>query len=432
MKRAIVVGTGAGGATAAKELQGTYDVTVLEAGKQFIPFKTEVSRLETWKKSGLFLNEKLISLIFPAMKIRKTRENMVLVRGAGLGGTTAISTGNALRMDQHLKALGIDLDEEFVEIYREIPVSTAHQDRWHGITQQLFEKCREMNLDPQPTPKMVDYDKCTSCGRCIFGCPCDAKWDSRRYLEIALRKGARLMAGWKAVRALIRNGRAIGVDVSAGWKRSFLTADLIVLAAGGLSTPVILQNSGVSCESTLFVDPVLCVAAEIRDGCQDREIQMPFVVQQDHFILSPYFDYLSFFFNRQWKYAASNTVGMMIKLADTNKGSVTRKGIDKQLTNEDKDALHKGVALCREILKGIGAEEEKMLLGTINAGHPGGTLPLTWDESESLHNRRLPENLYVADATLFPTSLGNPPILTTIALAKRVSKICNRLASELY
>ncbi len=33
MKRAIVVGSGAGGAAAAMELQGAYDVTVLEAGE---------------------------------------------------------------------------------------------------------------------------------------------------------------------------------------------------------------------------------------------------------------------------------------------------------------------------------------------------------------------------------------------------------------
>jgi choline dehydrogenase-like flavoprotein len=41
-----------------------------------------------------------------------------------------------------------------------------------------------------------------------------------------------------------------------------------------------------------------------------------------------------------------------------------------------------------------------------------------------LHSDRLPENLYVADASLLPKSLGNPPILTIIAMAKRISKIC--------
>ena len=37
MKRALVIGSGAGGATAARALQGAFDVTVLEAGDAFRP-----------------------------------------------------------------------------------------------------------------------------------------------------------------------------------------------------------------------------------------------------------------------------------------------------------------------------------------------------------------------------------------------------------
>jgi choline dehydrogenase-like flavoprotein len=65
-----------------------------------------------------------------------------------------------------------------------------------------------------------------------------------------------------------------------------------------------------------------------------------------------------------------------------------------------------------------------MFLGTVNAGHPGGTLPLTAAESASIHHPNLPPNLYVADASLFPRSLGGPPILTIMALSKRVSRLC--------
>jgi hypothetical protein len=57
-------------------------------------------------------------------------------------------------------------------------------------------------------------------------------------------------------------------------------------------------------------------------------------------------------------------------------------------------------------------------------GHPGGMLPLTEKEASSFHSERLPDNLYVADASLLPRSLGNPPILTIMALAKRIGKIC--------
>lgn len=423
IKRAIVVGSGAGGATVAKELQGAFDVTVLEAGGEFRPFTLELPAIEKMRKVGLLFDEREMSLIFPTIQIRKTSE-MVLVNGIGLGGTTTICTGNALRMDRDLQAVGIDLDAEFEEVYREIPVTTAHQKRWRKHTQCLFEVCQQMDLDPQPIPKMGDYEKCTGCGRCVFGCPRGAKWDSRQFLEVALERGARVMTKSRVERVVIENGRATGVEVRRGLGRRFYPADLVVLAAGGFGTPVILQNSGIPCRSRLFVDPVLCVAIAYQGASQHKEIEMPFVVQQPHFILSPYFDYVSFPFNKQWRYPARDVLGMMIKLADIPGGTISKRSVTKPLTSEDKQRLNEGVEICREILRRFSGKQERIFLGTINAGHPGGMLPLTAQEADSFHHRRLPGNLYVADATLLPQSLGNPPILTIIAVAKRVSRMC--------
>lgn len=423
MKKAIVVGSGAGGATIAKELQGKFDVTVLEAGGEFHPLTLDLTTMERVKKTGLLLDEREISLFFPNVQIRKTSD-MVLVNGIGLGGTTTISAGNAARMDQDLKALGINLDTEFEEVYREIPVTTVHQKRWHKYTRRLFDICREMNLNPQPMPKMGHYEKCIACGRCIFGCTNGAKWDSRQFLQIAVERGAQVIANCRVERLVMANGRAVGVEAWQGWVRRFYPADLVVIAAGGFGTPVILQNSGIACEPRLFVDPVLCVATEWDEALQCKEIEMPFVVQREHFILSPYFDYVSFLFNRAWKYPVRDTLGIMIKLADTTTGSISKKELRKTMTSQDKQILAEAVELGKEILRRFGAREEKIFLGTMNAGHPGGMLPLTEQEAESLHHDRLPGNVYVADATLIPQSLGNPPILTIVAIAKRVSKMC--------
>ena len=423
MRRAIVVGSGAGGATAAKELQGKFEVTVLEAGKEFRPLSLSLPTMERLKRIGLLFDEREIQLIFPAMQIRKA-EDMILVNGIGLGGTTTLCTGNAVRMDQDLRASGINLDAEFEEIYQEIPITTEHQKRWHKHTRRLFEICQEMGLNPRPTPKMGNYDRCISCGRCVFGCPQGAKWDSRRFLEMAQQKGAQVITGCKVERVVIKDGRATGVWAKEGWARRFYPADLVILAAGGLATPVILQNSGIPCEPRLFVDPVLCVATEWSNALQCKEIEMPFIVRQKHFILSPYFDYLSFLFNKAWKYPARDTLGIMIKLADSNVGSISKRELTKTLTGEDKQRLSEGVEICTEMLLRFGAERDSIFLGTINAGHPGGMLPLTEQEAGSFHHSRLPANLYVADATLLPRSSGNPPILTIIAMAKRVSKLC--------
>jgi choline dehydrogenase-like flavoprotein len=81
------------------------------------------------------------------------------------------------------------------------------------------------------------------------------------------------------------------------------------------------------------------------------------------------------------------------------------------------------VALGTQILRRFGAAPEDVVLGAVNAGHPGGMLPLTRDSAASFHDGRLPDNLYVADASLFPESLGNPPILTIVAMAKRIGRL---------
>jgi len=201
-------------------------------------------------------------------------------------------------------------------------------------------------------------------------------------------------------------------------------ASVVLLAAGGFATPVILENSDIACEPSLSVDPVLCVAAEVVGCRQCFEVQMPFIVQQEGFILAPDFDDLSFCFNRAWRYPASDIAAIMIKLADANVGRVSRRGVEKGLGAVGHERLARGVGVAKEILYRCGAGSDGVFLGTLNAGHPGGTLPLSVREARSLHHDRLPESLYVADATLLPRSLGNPPILTVIAMAKRIARLC--------
>jgi choline dehydrogenase-like flavoprotein len=426
MKKAIVVGSGAGGATAAKELQGKFDVTVLEAGGEFHPFSMSLAFVERIRRTGLMADERLIQVLFPAMKIRKTGDGMVMVNGACTGGTTTLAAGNALRMDRDLKKIGINLDLEFEELTAEIPISTDHQARWRPATRRLYDICGEMNLNPAPLPKMGEQKKCVNCGRCVLGCPNGVKWDSRRFLRTAVEKGASLRTGCRVRSVAIEGSRASGVNIRRGLRSEFIPADLVILAAGGFGTPAILDESGIRCDERLFVDPVLCVAAKVEDALQNRELSMPFAVQRPGYILSPYFDHLSFFFNREWKFPAKDTLAVMIKLADSNSGTVSKNRIRKSLTESDKEGLKKGVDDCVEIFRRLGVKKEETFLGTVNAGHPGGMLPLTADDASTFHSPRLPENLYVSDATLFPSSLGNPPILTIMAMAKRIAKICAR------
>ncbi len=60
---------------------------------------------------------------------------------------------------------------------------------------------------------------------------------------------------------------------------------------------------------------------------------------------------------------------------------------------------------------------------------PGERSPLTAANATTLHLSGLPRNLYVADAGLLPRSLGNPPIVTVMALARAVGRKIQQTAA---
>ena len=416
-KKAIIIGTGAGGATAAKMLSSHFDVTVLEAGGKFHPLSLPLSTLASLRATGLYFDERLISLILPNMRIAKTPDQVVAY-GKGLGGTTTLATGNAIRADKGLKEIGIHLDNEFDELYHELPITTDHQRYWSKITKRTFQTMQELGFDPQPMPKLLRPSACRLCGHCSIGCPHGAKWDTREWLN-----DLRVVTHCKVERLETNDSHVKRVIAKKGFRTVSFEADVVVLAAGGLGTPQVLRRSGIPCEPHLFVDPVLCVAASLEKVRQDRQLLMPFVSSHDGYIISPYMDWLSFFFHREWHKPMDGMVSLMIKMADEEQGSVERGKVRKTLTNRDQDILKRGVYDCKKILLNLGVREKDIILGRLNSGHPGGMLPLTTAEAETLHSARLPENLYVADASLLPQSLGLPPMLTIMALAKRISKV---------
>ena len=83
------------------------------------------------------LDERLLRVALPGIRIRKSPD-IVLVNGVGIRGTTPIATRTRNRLDAHLRAIGIELDPEFAQIERELPVTTGHSRRSSPSTRRPF------------------------------------------------------------------------------------------------------------------------------------------------------------------------------------------------------------------------------------------------------------------------------------------------------
>jgi choline dehydrogenase-like flavoprotein len=422
--KAIVVGSGAGGATAAHELANKgFEVTILEAGKPFSPLTHKVSWLSPLRGTWLLKDTNSIKTVFPHYQVTRTSDDLAIFTGVTEGGSTSISCGNMVRAENGLKEIGLDLTPEYEEIERTITINPIPKEKWRPLTRKMFDEAQKMGYNPAPTPKVVDLEKCVGCGFCELGCATGAKWDSRREYKDILGKGVSIRTGSKVKKINIEGKRATGVLVSNGRSEEMVNADIVVLSAGGVGTAQILKASNLPARDNLWVDVVLTVGGVSKNAKMLSEPPMAWFIKQENYILSPYFDILSYWFHKPWKdVALENRVGMMIKLADTEQGTVAADGtVTKTLTDIDRKTLEEAKVKAKAIMEASGVEGP-FVEGKIHGGHLGGTVPLTKEDVSSMHPLWLPDDLWVADLSLLPRSQGLPTMLTAAALALRVAK----------
>lgn len=422
--RAIVVGSGAGGATAARELQSRgFDVLILEAGPPFKPFTRRLSWAEPLRRFGLLGGENRFKHFFPPMNIQRSSTDLILVRGITTGGSTVLSCGNLVRADRGLKEIGLDLNPEYDELESEITPEPIPKTNWRPITQKMYQSAKELGFDPKPTPKAVEIARCSYCGLCELGCDRGARWDSRKFLKEAVRNGAVLESRSPVSKVIVEDGKVTGVIAQSKGKKRKYIADVVVLSAGGIGTAQILKNSGLKADDHLWADIVLTLGGVLPGARQLEEPPMTWYTKHEDYILSPYPDILSHFFHKPWrKVKIQDRVGLMVKLADTEKGSVYADGnIDKPLTEHDRDRLNIAIKQAKEVMENAGVSGP-FVEGVHNGGHLGGTVPLQKEDVGQMKPSWLPEGLWVADLSLAPKSQGLPTILLTAALALRVAR----------
>jgi choline dehydrogenase-like flavoprotein len=243
----VVVGSGAGGGTAAGVLaQAGLDVVVLEAGG----FHDERD-FDGGEETGF--------LELYALAPQATAEGQVaLVAGRGLGGGTVVNYSTSFRTPDRVREEWASYgarqfaDDEYAAsmdaVCARLSVNTEH-DKAAPRDAILERGARALGWDVAAMPRNVrGCDQDVECGRCGMGCRIGAKQSTAKtWLEDAARAGARILTGVKVRQVATSFGRATGVEgTTASGFRVRVRARAVVVAAGAIQTPALLHRSGLT------------------------------------------------------------------------------------------------------------------------------------------------------------------------------------------
>ena len=478
----VVIGSGPGGAVIAKELaEAGKDVVLLEEGppfgkKDFVQEAGE-SMQRTLREGGS----------------RAARGNLVTptMQAIALGGGSLINSAICARppawiFDKWAERSGAevtlaDLEPHFERVETQLGVAPT-PDEVQGERNLRFKMgCDALGIGSEPTWRNVQG--CRGSGECFTGCRNGAKKSvDVSYVPAAMRAGARVYTSVRAERVISDGRRATGV-----WGRVVepftgkashevrIDADVVVLAAGCMATPIILLRSEIGNGSKLVgqdlrFHPGLAIMAMfpdtidpwkgatqgyhslhyLEDGLKFEVLWSPPAVlatrmpgfgheYQQHLLR---YDHLAPF--------------DVICAADKSVGSVTpRRGssdpdIRYHFHQDDMDIMREGLGILSDICWAAGAESilpglhgvpevihnkadadviRKTKLKpshTIAASnHAFCTTRMSHDPKRGVVNEhgRCHEldNVYVADTGIFAASPGVNPMLLCMALADRIA-----------
>jgi choline dehydrogenase-like flavoprotein len=471
-----VVGSGAGGAAAAALLaEAGVDVMVLEAGGHFTrdtyPREPIEAITALYRDAGLTVAEGRPPIPVPVAR--------------AVGGTTVINSGTCFRAPEVVlrrwrEQFGVgwatDLDAEFSEAEEFLRVTPVDPERMGRNGQLTMEGSRALGVSGGPISR--NAGNCVQCSSCPFGCAIDAKRGMHvSYLPRAVAAGARVRQRVEVSRILIEDGRAAGVDCLAvpagernGKRRRYTVRARTVIAAGGaLGTPELLLRSGLGGRQVgrnLHLHPACWIGAHYPEEVRGWEgVMQSYYVDEwepQGILLEATFTPLPF--GGAWLLGTGrkhqeamlgfgNVGSIGVHLSDRSSGRIGLSGDGSlragyRLTDDDARRLAFGIARAAEIHFAAGATEVYPNIGRVGvlkfgqladfeataikpaelrleAFHPMGTARLGADPATgvcspdgAVHGI---EGLYVADASLFPTSVGVNPMMTIIAFAKRVA-----------
>jgi choline dehydrogenase-like flavoprotein len=406
---AIVVGTGPGGATTARELSKSgMRVLVIERGN------------ENPVKDSLF---SLVSVI-GAVPIG---DKLSTAGAFTVGGTSMIYFGacEPPPIDAFM-ALGVDLSPFLSEAEAELPIVEIPDNLLGEQSIELRRCAQQLGFPWRKNRMLVDLAKTS--GRYRH----DAKWTARSYLSEALASGAEMITGAKVTRVIGEAGRAVGVEYrgrSGKQAPSIVRAERIVLAAGATASPMLLRNSGMDhgMDASFYCHPghmvfgivpgldasegfVATMSAELGDGLAIGDGNFHKTMFLMHMVMNKKF-------TRVFRYRRSMAIGVVMR--ERCGGGITNDGkFHKAIETDDRERLAEGVNAAQKVMAHAGGRD--IFTSSTMATHVGGSIKIGAYVDENLQTPY--RGLYVCDGSVIPDSVKVPPTLTLICLAKRLAK----------
>jgi choline dehydrogenase-like flavoprotein len=420
----VVVGSGPGGATVARDLaRRGKRVLILEWGPAD-PLRGSVSQY-------------FRDLLVPGKSLLLTSQLLGMVRGITTGGSSVFYYATCFPVPlEMLASYGVNLTDEVAEARRELPIGPLKDAMMTPMAVRLMESAQRLGFDWRKLDKFMFQDRWRpdyAFGH--YGDPHGVKWSARMYVEEAVSHGAALVNGAKATRVIVENGMATGVEYLAHGERHTASGGTVVIAAGGIGSPLILRQSGIrEAGYDFFFDPLITVCGTMKDvRLQPNEIPMSagVLMKDEGYLMTdmaiPPAAHLIFtgqVLRLDKLFSFRSTARIMVKAKDALGGRLTDGGgVRKKLVAADRDKLMHGYANAKRVLKEAGAAN--IYKTWYFAAHPGGTVKIGQLVDANLQTAH--KNLYVCDCSVIPEAWGLPPVLTIVALGKRLAR---RLAAQ--
>jgi choline dehydrogenase-like flavoprotein len=489
-----VIGSGAGGAVAAAELAAAgRDVVVLEQGAHWTA--RDFTQREDEMLPRLFEEAGMRQTADGGITILQGRcVGGSTVHNLCYSFRTPPAILRMWREEHALPELTEDsLAESFARVEANLRVKPIREDEVNTLNRLLRAGAEKLGYSGFVTRH--NRENCVRAGYCLLGCGYGAKQSMLvTYVPRASEHGARVYANARAERIQASASgphRVLGSVVDeAGRSHGSIQveAPVVVLAAGAVASPDLLLRSGLGGPDVgrhLHLHPSVMVAGYWPEPIHAyRGIPQSYYI--DEFIdleRDPHTGYVLMPISGFPVLVAVNTPGfgrehfrqmrnfsklggLLVLLHDRSEGSV-RSGdslgkpeIRYALDAEDRAQLAEGMRHCAEVLFAAGAERvvapfllEPLTLTPgddlgqlasrevregaipIASTHPQSTCRMGGDPARSvvnafgeLHGVR---GVFVADMSVFPTSLGAPPQITTAALADRTAQHIIARGSEL-